>query len=90
VTAELRVRVQPRASKDEITGWRDNGVLRVRLTAPPVEGRANRALCRLVARAAGVAPSRVSVVRGERSRDKVLQVEGLSAPSLRAALTAAG
>jgi uncharacterized protein (TIGR00251 family) len=86
----ITVRVTPRASKDEVVGWRDDGVLLVRLTAPPVEGAANRALCRLIARDVGVAPSRVSVVRGERSRDKVVRVEGLDADSLRAALTAAG
>ena len=86
----IAVRVTPRASKDEIVGWRDDGVLLVRLTAPPVEGAANEALCRLIARAVRVAPSRVSVVRGERSRDKVVAVEGFDATSLRAALTAAG
>lgn len=86
----IAVRVTPRASKDEIVGWRDDGVLLVRLTAPPVEGAANEALCRLIARAVRVAPSRVSVVRGERSRDKVVAVEGFDTTSLRAALTAAG
>jgi uncharacterized protein (TIGR00251 family) len=86
----ITVRVTPRASRDEVVGWRDDGVLLVRLTAPPVEGRANVALCRLIARALRVAPSRVSVVRGERSRDKVVRVEGFDADSLREALTAAG
>jgi uncharacterized protein (TIGR00251 family) len=88
VTADLAVRVQTRASRDEIAGWRDDGVLLVRLSTPPVEGRANRALCRLIARRVGVAPSRVAVVRGERARDKVVRVEGMSAESLRSALTA--
>ena len=89
MSTDLRVRVTPRASKDEITGWRDD-VLLVRLTAPPVEGAANRALCRLIAGAARVAPSRVLVVRGERSRDKVVRVEGMPADSLREALKTAG
>ena len=86
----ITVRVTPRASRDEVVGWREDGVLLVRLTAPPVDGRANKALCRLIAARAGVAPSSVSVVRGERSRDKVVAVEGMSAESLRDALTAAG
>ena len=86
----ITVRVTPRAARDEVVGWRDDGVLLVRTTAPPVDGAANKAVCRLIAKAAGVAPSRVSVVRGERSRDKVVRVEGMSAESLRAALTAAG
>jgi len=54
--------------------------------APPVDGRANAALCALVARAAKVAPSRVCVVRGHASRDKVVRVEGVAQDALRAAL----
>jgi uncharacterized protein len=71
---DLRVRLQPRAHRDEIVGERD-GVLVVRVTAPPVGGKANEALCRLVAKHVGVAPSRVSIVRGHRSRDKVVRVD---------------
>jgi uncharacterized protein len=58
----------------------------IRVTAPPVDGKANDALCRLVAKAAGVAPSRVSVVRGRAARDKLLRVEGVEQQALRAAL----
>jgi uncharacterized protein len=59
----------------------------IRVTAPPVDGKANDALCRFLARAAGVAPSRVRVVRGHASRDKVVRVEGVDdADALRAAL----
>jgi len=54
-----------------------DGVLRARVSAPPVDGKANKALCRLIAKQVGVAPSRVSVVRGEKSRDKVVQVDGV-------------
>lgn len=53
----LRLRVVPRASRDEIVGWREPGVLSVRVTAPPVEGEANRAVGALLARALGVRPS---------------------------------
>ena len=59
-----------------------------RVTAPPVVGRANDALCRLIADRAGVAPSRVSIVRGAKSRDKVVRVEGLDPVALRARLPA--
>jgi uncharacterized protein YggU (UPF0235/DUF167 family) len=55
----------------------------VRVTAPPVDGRANDALRRLIARRAGVAPSRVTLIRGERSREKTLSVEGVDAATLR-------
>ena len=58
----------------------------IRVTAPPVDGKANDALCRLVAKKAGVAPSRVSMIRGHTARDKVLRVEGVEPPALRAAL----
>jgi uncharacterized protein (TIGR00251 family) len=81
----LRVRVQPRASRDEIVGERD-GSLVVRLTAPPVEDRANKALCRLIARRLRVAPTRVTVLRGAKSRDKIVQVEGLSTTAIHRSL----
>jgi uncharacterized protein len=84
--AEMAVRVIPRARRDEIAGERDGRVL-IRLTAPPVEGAANAALCRLVARNAGVPASRVSIVRGQGSRDKVVRVEGITADQLRALMT---
>ena len=83
--AELRVRLQPRARREEILGERGGAVV-IRVTAPPVDGKANAALCALVAKAAGVAPSRVSVVRGHAARDKVVRVEGVEDAALRAAL----
>jgi uncharacterized protein len=79
--ADLTVRLQPRARRDEIVGER-NGVLVVRVTAPPVDGRANDALCRLIAKRAGVAPSRVEIVRGHVGRDKVVRVAGVDAEAL--------
>jgi uncharacterized protein len=86
---EIEVRVIPRARRDEIAGER-GGRLLVRLTAPPVDGAANAALCRLVARRAGVPVRRVSIVRGQTARDKVVQVEGLTAVELRASIAQAG
>jgi len=83
--ADLTVRLQPRAHRDEVVGERD-GVIVIRVIAPPVEGKANAALCRLIAKRAGVAPSRVEIVRGHTAREKVIRVEGLDAEALRAAL----
>jgi uncharacterized protein (TIGR00251 family) len=81
----LSVRVQPRASSDAILGWRD-GTLRVRVTARPVEGEANLAVARLLARALRVAPSAVAVVHGARARDKRVRVAGLDAAEVRSRL----
>lgn len=81
----LRVRVQPRASRDEVLGWRE-GVLALRVTAPPVEGEANRAVEALLAGALGVRRSAVTVVRGERGRDKLVRVAGLTDDEVRARL----
>ena len=81
----VRVRLQPRAARETIAGERA-GALVVRVTAPPVDGRANDALRRLVAKAAGVAPSRVAIVRGEAARDKLVRVEGVAGADLAARL----
>jgi uncharacterized protein (TIGR00251 family) len=81
----IAVRVQPRAARDEIAGER-GGRLLVRLTAPPVEGRANEALRRLLAGRLRIAPSRVTIVRGAGSRDKLVRVEGFSSAELATAL----
>ena len=83
--SRIEVRVQPRASRDEIAGERD-GELVVRVTAPPVDGRANDALCKLLAKRLRIAPSRVSVVRGASSRHKLLEIEGIDAATVREAL----
>ena len=83
--ALLTIRLQPRARRNAI-GEEHDGVLRVSVAAAPVEGLANAALCKLIAKRAGVARGRVSVIRGERSREKVLRVEGLASEDLRRAL----
>ena len=72
----IDVRVTPRAAKDELAGWQD-GVLRVRLRAPPLDGRANQALCRLLAARLGLPPSAVAIVGGEKVRNKRVRLDGL-------------
>jgi uncharacterized protein len=84
--ADIAVRLTPRAHRAALEASPGGGYA-ARVTAPPVDGRANEALRRLVADRAGVAPSRVSIVRGERSRDKVVRVEGLDDATLRARLS---
>jgi uncharacterized protein (TIGR00251 family) len=85
----LRVRVQPRASHCEVTGWRD-GVLSVRLTAAPVEGAANRACRELLAETLGVKRGALELVSGDKSREKRFRIEGLSEAALRERLARFG
>ena len=81
-TVRLSVRLTPRASREEIAGF-EGETLRVRVTAPPVEGRANRALVRLLAKRLGVPRGAVRVVTGQTSRSKVVAIAGLDATELR-------
>ena len=76
-TARLAVSVQPGASTDSVVGF-DDGMLRVRVKAPPTNGRANAALLKILAKILGVPPSNIAIVRGARSRRKLVAVEGLS------------
>jgi uncharacterized protein (TIGR00251 family) len=84
----LQVRVQPRARRDEIAGERE-GRLLVRVTAAPVEGKANEAVRRLLAKRLGVAPGRVAVGRGQAGRDKLIEVSGIDDDELVRRLRAA-
>ena len=74
--AMIRVRVQPNARRDEMTGFAGD-TLRVRVAAPPQEGRANRAVVALLSHFLGVPASRVTIVRGHGSRQKLLAVEAM-------------
>jgi uncharacterized protein len=71
----VEVKVTPRASRDEIVGMRD-GLLAVRVTAPPVDDAANRALIKLIAKRAGVPRSRVRIASGARGRRKRIEIDG--------------
>lgn len=68
----LTVRVQPRAARDELVA--EDARLKVRITAPPVDGAANAHLIRYLAGQFGVAPSRTALVRGATGRDKVVRI----------------
>jgi uncharacterized protein (TIGR00251 family) len=83
--ADLAIRVQPRAKRSEVAGERGGAVV-IRVNAPPVDGKANAAVCRLIAERVGVPRGAVRIVRGEASRDKVVRIDGLSADEARTAL----
>ncbi|MEN6520688.1 MAG: DUF167 domain-containing protein [Armatimonadota bacterium] len=74
--ARLKVRVTPRGSKEMVIGWREDTLV-VKLTAPPVEGAANRACVEFLAKSLGVKRSQVTLVSGEKSRDKLFEIDGL-------------
>jgi uncharacterized protein (TIGR00251 family) len=73
----LTVRVLPRASRNQVVGV-EQGAIKIKLTAPPVEGAANAALIEFVAEWLGVRKSAVSIVSGDKARRKRIQVNGLA------------
>ncbi|MCI0810590.1 MAG: DUF167 domain-containing protein [Chloroflexi bacterium] len=81
-SCRLKVRVQPKASRNQVDGFED-GTLRLRVTAPPTEGQANAGVIALLAKTLGVSKSRLEIVRGHGSRDKVVLVETLTAQEVR-------
>lgn len=70
----LNLQIQPRSSKDEFAGPYGENAYKVRITAPPVDGRANKHLCKYLARAFGVGISHVSLLGGETGRKKRLRI----------------
>jgi hypothetical protein len=88
VTADgVDVRLQPRGGRDQVMGERD-GVVLIRISAPPIDGKANAALISFVAKTLGVPKGDVDIVRGETTRNKVLRVAGQAPTVVRAALLA--
>src|SRR2546422_11576786 len=81
----LSLRIQPRASRNAVVGWTGD-TLNIRLTAPPVEGAANTACLALLADLLSLPQSQLEILRGERSRNKVVQITGLTRDEVRARL----
>ena len=82
----IEVRVTPRASRTALTGFDSAGRLLVRLSAPPVDEKANQALIDLLADALGIAKRRVTLKRGSHGRSKLIEVEGMDDVELRTLL----
>ena len=85
--AIFRVRVLPRSRRDEVVGLHGDA-LKIRLTAAPTKGKANRALQEFLAERLGVSPSAVELLSGHTSRWKRVRVKGVSADAVRALLNA--
>ncbi|HET6466057.1 MAG TPA: DUF167 domain-containing protein [Nitrospiria bacterium] len=78
----IKVSVQPKASRQELSGIRE-GVLRLRLTAPPVEGAANEACRIFLAELFQISKSRIQIIRGHQSRQKSVQIQGMTSETVR-------
>jgi uncharacterized protein (TIGR00251 family) len=85
--ADLAIRVQPRAKRTEVAGEREGAVV-IKVSVPPVDGKANEAVCKLIAQRLGVPARAVYVVRGEKARDKVVRIDGIDEETARAKLLA--
>jgi len=80
--AALAVRVTPRASRNKIVEVLSDGTIKIHLTAPPVEGKANEALLKFLAGILGIPQSRLDVVAGAGGRDKLISVLDMDAETL--------
>ncbi|MED5589240.1 MAG: DUF167 domain-containing protein [Chloroflexota bacterium] len=78
----IKVRVQPKSSRNRVDGFQD-GALRVRVTAAPTEGQANAAVIAILAKTLGVSKSQLGIIRGYSSRDKVVSVDTLTEQEVR-------
>ncbi len=77
ISIVVTVRILPRAHRDQICGVVD-GIIRLRVSAPPVDGKANLHCIALLSKALGIPISAVQIIRGERSRVKFLRIQGMS------------
>ena len=77
VRTEISVRVHPNAARNEVTGVTD-GVYQVRVSAPPVKGKANKELIAFLSRLSGVSKSQIAIIKGHTTRNKLIAVDGLS------------
>ncbi|MBF0621882.1 MAG: YggU family protein [Magnetococcales bacterium] len=76
-TLILSLRVQPKASRNRVMGLYGEDRLKLAITAPPVDGAANKAVCQFLAKQLGVAKSAASVIQGQTSRQKRVQIVGI-------------
>lgn len=71
---KIKIRVLPRSSKNEVVGEMADGTLKVKLTAPPVDGKANEALIKLLAKHFDVSKNKIKIVAGTTSKNKTIEI----------------
>ena len=74
---DIKIKLLPRSSKNQIIG-KEGDLFKVKVTSPPVEGKANKALVQLLAKNLGISKGRVEIIAGKNSRLKTLRIHGLS------------
>ena len=86
--AAITVKVMPRARQTKLAGLMDDGTLKIRLAAPPVDGAANKALIEFLAETLGIPKSQIDIIAGETSERKLLSLVGISADAVDAIISA--
>jgi len=79
-SVNIKVHIQPRSSKEQIIGLH-NGRLKIKISAPPVDGKANQNLIEFIAKALGVSKSKIEIVKGRTSKLKTLKISGIDQKS---------
>ena len=72
---KIRLKIIPRSSENKIVGESEDGVLKIKLTAPPVEGEANKKLIEFLSKEWGMAKSKIQIIKGEKSKNKIVEIE---------------
>lgn len=81
----ISVKLQPRSSRNQVVG-REGDIYRIKVTAPPVDGKANAALVKLLAKKLGIPPKKIDILSGHASRLKTIRIQDLSLPDVSARL----
>lgn len=74
MTKQIKIRVTPRAKKTEIIETLADGTLKIKLKAPPIDGKANEALVEFLSEEFGVAKSKIKIIKGEKGRNKTVEI----------------
>ncbi len=86
--ATINIRLQPGAKQNEFCGWMDDGKLKMRVRGKPVEGQANEALIAYLSKTLRIPKTGISILSGERNRNKRMEFEGITEKELRVRIQA--